>query len=179
MHLCVLIVLLLTFWSSIVCSQTPPPLLARPRGAYYPHGINGEAIPLPDLFEAVMQNDKARVKYFLEHGANPNEPAPNGYAPLIESTVWGIDPEICKLLVEHGADVNVLTPPNQKGFSNKWTPLFYAVDRKRSELVSILLAYGARTNLRDAWGKSPMDRAKEVKSDEIIKQLKAAEKRKT
>ncbi len=179
MRLCALIVLLLTVRLSIVSGQTPPPLLARPRGAYYPHGINGQAIPLPDLFEAVMQNDKARVKDLLDHGANPNEPAPNGYAPLIQSTVWGIDPEICKFLVEHGADVNVVTPPNQKGFSNKWTPLFYAVHRKRSELVSILLAHGARTNLRDAWGKSPMDRAKEVKSDAIIQQLKTAEKRKT
>jgi ankyrin repeat protein len=158
---------------NIVSSQTPPPLIARPRGAYYPHGINGQAIPLPDLFEAVMQNDKGRVKDLLDHGANPNEPAPNGYAPIIQSTFSGVDPEICKMLVEHGANVNVVTPPNQKGYWNKWTPLFYAVNQKRSELVAILLAHGARTDLRDGQGKSPMDLAKQVKSDEIVQQLRA------
>src|ERR1700730_3042710 len=149
-----------------VGAQTPPPLLARPRAVYYPHGIHGEAVPVPDLYEAVLQNDKERVKDLLEHGAKPNELAPNGDYPLIESTVWGKDSEICRLLVEHGADVNVVTKPNAKGWSNKWTPLFYAVYRKRAELVSILLAHGAKTNLRDAQGKSPMDLAKEVRSDE-------------
>jgi ankyrin repeat protein len=89
-------------------------MLARPRAVYYPHGIQGEAVPVPDLYEAVLQNDKDRVKHLLEHGANPNELAPNGDYPLIESTVWGKDPEICRLLVEHRADVNVVTKPNAK-----------------------------------------------------------------
>jgi ankyrin repeat protein len=154
-------------------SLTPPPLLARPRAVYYPHGINGAAVPVPDLYESVLQNDKERARDLLERGANPNEVAPNGDVPLIAATVWGKDPEICRLLVAHGADVNVVTKPNAKGWSNKWTPLFYAVYRKRSELVAILLTHGARTNLKDEQGKSPMDWAKEVKSDEIVKQLKA------
>jgi ankyrin repeat protein len=141
---------------------------------FYPHGVHGETVSVPELYDAVFQNDKQRVKDLLEHGANPNELSPNGDFPLIESTVWGKDPEICRLLVEHGADVNVINPPNPQGWQNKWTPLFYAIYRKRSELVPILLAHGARTDLRDYRGKSPMDWAKQVKSDEIIKQLKAA-----
>jgi ankyrin repeat protein len=165
---------LMTVFALLAHAQTPPPLLARPRAVYYPQGVNGPAVRVPDLYEAVLQNDKERVKNLLEHGANPNEVAPNNDFPLIEATVWGKDAEICWLLVEHGADVNVVTRPNAKGWSNKWTPLFYAVYRKRTELVSILLAHGAKTNLRDAKGKSPMDWAKEVKSDEIIRQLKAA-----
>ena len=42
-----------------------------------------------------------------------------------------------KLLVEHGADVNLI------GGSNQWTPLFYAAVSGHQPLVELLLEIGA------------------------------------
>ena len=42
-----------------------------------------------------------------------------------------------KLLVEHGADVNI------KGGTNQWTPLFYAAQSGHEAVVELLLDIGA------------------------------------
>jgi ankyrin repeat protein len=141
---------------------------------FYPHGPNSSPVPSPELFQAVMENDAREVASLLRQGVDPNQKAPNGYAPLIEAVIKDLDPAICKLLVEHGADVNVITPKGAGGLSNDWTPLFYAVYGKRQEAVAILLKHGAKVNIRDSQGKSPLDRAREAKNEAIIQELKAA-----
>jgi ankyrin repeat protein len=87
------------------------------------------------------------------------------------------DPKIAELLIRHGADVNVRTPKNHLGQTNDWTPIFYAVYRKRADLVAVLLKHGAKVALRDVQGKSPLDWAKEVKDAAIVRQIEAASSR--
>ena len=45
--------------------------------------------------------------------------------------------DLVKLLIEHGADVNII------GGSNQWTPLFYAAQSGHATAVELLLHTGA------------------------------------
>ena len=155
-------------------AQSPPPLLARPRAVYYPHGPGSSPIRVTDLYHAVMENDEREVEDLLHRGANPNEMSPPGIAPLTEAMGYQTDRKIAELLIKYGADVNVRTPKNEHGQTNEWTPIYYAVNRKRADLVAVLLKHGAKVALRDSWGKSPLDYAKEVKDAAIIKQIEVA-----
>jgi ankyrin repeat protein len=110
----------------------------------------------------------------LDRGANPNQPSPPGVFPLIQAMGYDTQPKIAELLIKHGADINVRTPKNEHGQTNEWTPIFYAIYRKRSDLVAVLLKHHAKVALRDVQGKSPLDWAKEVQSVAIIKQIEAA-----
>jgi len=155
-------------------AQSPPPLLARPRAMCYPHGPNSSPIPVTDLYQAIMENDPREVESLLRRGANPNEPSPPGVFPLIQAMGYQTDPKIAELLIKHAADVNVRTPKNEHGQTNGWSPIFYAIYRKRADLVSVLLKHHAKVTFRDIQGKSPLDWAKEVKDPTMIKEIESA-----
>jgi ankyrin repeat protein len=72
------------------------------------------------------------------------------------------------LLLAHGADPNRRTPENLKGHTNDWTPLFYAIYEKRSDLVSLLLRVHANTDIVDIQGKTPLQWALERKTPDIL-----------
>ena len=81
---------------------------------------NGRSV----LFDMVdLNNGTERVKFLLEHGANPNLQDIYGNTPLHnvlnKSRYSAADPEKVKLLVENGAKLDIY---NKKGFS----PLYYA-----------------------------------------------------
>jgi ankyrin repeat protein len=157
------------------CSaQSPPPLLARPRAMYYPHGPGSSPIPVTDLYQAIMENDTREVEVLLRRGANPNEASPPGVFPLIQAMDEQTDPTIAELLIRRGADVNVRTPKNEHGHTNGWSPIFYAIYRKRADLVSVLLKHHAKVTFRDVQGKSPLDWAREVKDAAMIKEIENA-----
>jgi ankyrin repeat protein len=141
---------------------------------YYPHGPNSSPIPMTDLYQAIMENDPREVEGLLRHGANPNEPSPPGVFPLIQAMGYDTQLKIAELLIKHGADVNVRTPKNEHGQTNEWTPIFYAIYRKRSDLVAVLLKHHAKVALRDVQGKSPLDWAREVKNAAMVKQIENA-----
>jgi len=148
----------------------PSPL---PSGPLVYHGPNGP-VPIPALYEAILRNDRNKVESFLEHGADPNEMCPCGTSPLEAAVSQVKNAEVAELLLSHGADVNARTPKNRYGTTNDWTPLFYAVYEKRSDLVALLLKYHAKVDVTDIQGASPLYRAKERSSPEIVKQLKDA-----
>ena len=58
------------------------------------------------------------------------------------------DPKISELLIKYGADVNVLTPKNEHGQTNGWSPIFYAIYCKRADLVNVLLKHHAKVTFR-------------------------------
>ena len=166
-------VLLCVVVSGLAQTPSPPPLLARPRAVYL--RPNRPGVPVPDLFQAVMDNDSQEVNTVLQRGADPNEFFA-GTSPLemAMGTSSYTDPRIAESLLEHGANPNLRKGKNELGQTNGWTPLFYAVHNKRSDLVALLLKHGAQVNIRDTWGHSPIDQAYKIKSDQIIKQLKEA-----
>ncbi|CCD24569.1 Pho81p NDAI_0D02550 [Naumovozyma dairenensis CBS 421] len=62
----------------------------------------------------------------------------------------GADAKLIKLLLAHGAD------PNRMDDYNKWTPIFYAIQESHPVTVKELLNNGARLNIQDDEGISPL-----------------------
>lgn len=87
------------------------------------------------LFTAVEDGDVARVNHLLSRGANPSMDF-EGY-PALEQAASDGNVEIVRLLLEHGADVNV---------RNAWTghtPLMSAKENHHEKVVKLLLDAGA------------------------------------
>ncbi|RIB23243.1 ankyrin repeat-containing domain protein [Gigaspora rosea] len=74
--------------------------------------------------------------------------------------------EICRLLLEHGANVNAVTPELLS------TPLHRAAIINNSEIVHLLLSSGANPKLKDSDGHTPLDKARKNGSEDVILILK-------
>jgi hypothetical protein len=140
---------------------------------YYSAPVWADIAGIPKLFAAVTHEDKPGVQRLLEQGTDPNEKAHMGWTPLHEAVYVG-EVEICRLLLDHGADVNARTGNNQKGSSVDWTPLFMAVSYGKEDIVAELLRYGAEVNITDQRGVTPMQLAGERKNTRIVALLQSA-----
>ena len=141
--------------------------------AYYPRGPGEPAVSIPDLYQAILLHNKAQVEALLKQGANPNGTAPvQGWSPLHYAMQSDVD--ICRLLLDYGADPNVRVAKNERGQSNDWTPLFYAVYHGRDDLIAELLRHGAKIDITDAMGHSPLWYARDRKKERTLELLKAA-----
>ena len=101
------------------------------------------------------------VRFLLRKGANPNLPSENGYHvyPLhtaVDSNFEGI----AKMLVEAGAEVNVIQTYNM-------TPLHAAAQNGNIELLILLLENGALVDIKNDTGKTASDLAFEKGHREI------------
>jgi ankyrin repeat protein len=103
------------------------------------------------------------VELLLDHGANPNEKNILGASALMSAAAWG-SAECVRALVEKGADVQA------RGPDYKWSTLHYAVRGANGDVVSYLLEKGAKADVKDSEGRTPLDLATEmsqpVKSEE-------------
>ncbi len=147
-----------------------------------------------DLFHAVTTNNKAEVKKLLKRKANPNYIQSDGYTLLHWAAQEGFV-KVAKLLVQYGADVNAsddnqMTPLyNSAGRDfkmvktlielgadvNKHQPngvaLHNAVSWESTEIVEFLLAHGAKPNIADDEGQTPLFFAASAENLEIAKLL--------
>ena len=89
------------------------------------------------------------MQMLLEHGAGVDRCNVSGTAPLFLACSNG-DEEAVKVLVEHGADVNLRK--RQTGA----TPLHAAVRTRCFGCLSILLCHGADANIADESGATPL-----------------------
>ena len=104
-----------------------------------------------DLFRAIQRHDVRRVAELLAQGANANATNEDGWTALqiaIDETVDGGSPEVVRLLLDHGANVNA--PEGQ-------TPTLLLVWRPTNKQVArILLEAGADANVCTDSGESPL-----------------------
>lgn len=90
------------------------------------------------LLAAIRAYDVEAAKAALDQGADPNAGnSYEGYALTIAASLG--DPEMVQLLVEHGADINIV-------LDEGYTPLAEAVDRGHSQVVAYLLDIGVNPN---------------------------------
>jgi ankyrin repeat protein len=138
------------------------------------------------LLRALINNNTELARLLLEKGANPNIHgmglSPWLYAAGITSGTYNearggaggnVNTELLDLMLKHGADVNAqvtgaasysgriaraLTgdPVNTKS-NEGLTALHVAVRSQNPALVRYLLDKGARTDIRDASGRTPLD----------------------
>ena len=105
------------------------------------------------LIWAAREGYSAIVRVLLEKGANPNKldkwmQANAGH----KAAFWGRS-EAMQLLVKNGLDVNA------RGGYNGYTALHDAVARAHIEVVKVLLAAGAKTDIAGHDGKTARDLA--------------------
>jgi uncharacterized protein len=107
------------------------------------------------LFEAVSRNEVAEVKELLGKGADPNVPSRSasttGWLPIFVAARNGFN-EILKLLIQHKANVDGITP----GYG---TALHGAIDKRNQEGVEALLEAGANPNALNAGKYTPLQNA--------------------
>ena len=104
-------------------------------------GASQKGLKEVELLQAIKkQNDQDRVKALLQEKLNLNVRL--GQSTILCHAVTEGHPEIAKLLIEAGADVN---QPVSEGYFN---PLLYAAYGGHLEIVRILLEAGADLNVR-------------------------------
>ena len=106
------------------------------------------------LHSAAYYGDIEMVQVLLEYGVDVD--AQNSYhcTPLTFASLGGHqnEPRVARLLIEHGADPNTLDAD-----ADCMTPLHRASRRRRIELVRLLIEHGAIVEMKDKWGRTPLD----------------------
>lgn len=117
------------------------------------------------LMVAVAKNHPNIVRLFLKHGAKINYPDVYGWTPLIRAVHEQRRGIIEALLSNSDIDLSARD-------ESEATALHHAVINGDDGLVSLLLAYGANTKLRDRQGRTPLDVAIAKHDKNIIALLK-------
>ena len=102
-----------------------------------------------NLFEAVAENDAAKVKELLDAGTDINLQNTNGWTALMRAT-WAGYVKIAKLLLDYGADPNTL---DKEG----WTALMWAAWGGHIKEMEMLILAGADTGVRDLCDGTALD----------------------
>jgi len=106
--------------------------------------------PDVDIHTAVVTENLEALKQHIAAGTNINEKDPfGGSSPLISAAVFG-KPEMAKVLIEAGADVNF---QNNDGSTALHTAAFFC----RPEIVKLLLDKGADKNIKNNFGATPYE----------------------
>ena len=116
------------------------------------------------FFKAATTSDIEMMRLLLDHGGDPSIATKNGTTPLMalaglnwveisslgteEDTIEGM-----KLLLERGADVNAVN-------DNGETAMHGAAQRGADRVVQFLADRGARLDVKNSEGRTPMDEAR-------------------
>jgi ankyrin repeat protein len=102
-----------------------------------------------DIHECCRTGNLVEFRRLLVLNIDVNQPDDSGYMPVhIASDARSVNhTEIVRLLIEHGADINV---KNRVGH----TPLYYAVKYKNINLIRELIEHGANVTERDDFGST-------------------------
>ena len=121
------------------------------------------------LHAAVHKSDLKMVQVLLDYGLDANTQDVLDSTPLnfaLQYRPKNIDPGVVRLLLDNGADPNVLA--RLQGGN---TPLHRASRSGRIEIARLLVEHGANVEAQDDRGKTPLDVATEEQHDEILKLL--------
>ncbi len=124
--------------------------------------VEAEEPRYASLSKAAAKGDLVDVQLHLKRGADPKALDANGGTALHSAA----SPGIVDLLIRQGLDVDV---QNKAG----WTPMHYAVLRKRTAVVQALLAHKADPNVQSTRGKSVLHFCGERNLVDIAKLLLA------
>ena len=117
------------------------------------------------LFEAVLTNDLTRAKAIVNcEYANVNIETAYGLSALMQAAILD-HPRIAKMLLDKDdAIVNLRSP------ISGWTALMYAAHNSNTDLASLLINYGADTDVVDKSGKTALDLAGNTATRLVINQ---------
>ena len=101
------------------------------------------------LLYSSRDGDLEGVVEALVQGGTVSVRNPLGFTPLLTAAQNG-HTDICGLLLEHGSDVNEVTP------ETNWTALNLAALKGHEAVVEALLSWGANVDLHDHQGLTPL-----------------------
>jgi ankyrin repeat protein len=113
------------------------------------------------LLSATYANDTAIVKLLLQKGVDVNAKDATGETALMNAASYG-NVEVTRLLLAKGADVNAVGVAEGQQMKNGlialglFTPLLLAVAHGGPEEVKTLLDAGAKVNVQDVRGMTPL-----------------------
>lgn len=137
----------------VASARTPEGVSALMMALYYRRteiaALLRNAIPDLDLFEAAATGDLERLRFLLAEEGGAGRRSGDGFTALHLACFFG-KPDVARLLVEHGADVNaVANNPSQV------RPIHSAVagpPETQVEVLELLLAAGAEADSTQAGG---------------------------
>lgn len=110
----------------------------------------GKQAPSIDIHTAVVTNNREALQQHIEAGTNINEKDPfGGSSPLISAAVFG-KPEMAKILIDAGADINF---QNNDGSTALLSAAFFC----RPEIVKMLLEKNADKTIKNKYGTTAYD----------------------
>lgn len=121
-------------------------VVAQPAGAGAPQHTNSF------LNQSFWQNnpDVTAIKAEIARGNSPSELNSNAFDPVVMAINAGApDESIIYLLEQKGNDVNKITHDSR-------TYIFWAASKGNTAIMKWLLSKGAKTNLQDSHGTSPL-----------------------
>ncbi len=114
------------------------------------------------FYNACQRGDLLEVENWLSRGLDPN--VDDGYAPMHYASSGG-NLKIVKVLLEHGAAVNLLSSIGGA------TPIFIAAQEGHLEVVKLLIDSHADVNLADLNGTTPLYIAAQFDHLDVVKLL--------
>jgi ankyrin repeat protein len=150
------------------------------------------------LEQAISMAHADTIKSLIAQGEDINTRNIRGHAPIHLATVKG-NSDVVQLLLENGADVNVVGTDSgctslhyatslghvdlcellirygadtDAQTAKLETPLHLAIAKGHREVVAILLKYRARLDIRDKNGMLPLQQAENIKNMEIVTLIK-------
>ena len=112
-------------------------------------GLLSGCVEAPDIFEAAKLGDGQRVSECLSAGAKVDQPDTTGATALHWAAFGGHD-HIIRQLLNAKADVNAAEA------GSGMTPLHGAARWNRLTSARLLLANGAKVDVRDRFGRTPL-----------------------
>jgi ankyrin repeat protein len=146
------------------------------------------------LLNAVLKNDTEVIRALLDKGANPNivgmgttpfllAAGANSYGGRGGAGAAAVNTAVLDLMIQRGADVNAqvagtrtfsMRVSRQLSQTEGMSALHAAVAANNAALVRYLLDHGARTDLVDVSGRTPLDIANGVPAKPVPPEVGAA-----
>ena len=114
----------------------------------------------------VLLNFRADVNVWSDEGWTPIHYVSQGFQHSVIPNVYQSLPDVARLLLGHGADVNAQTSDGTYR-----TPLHITMEFNRVDVVRVLLEHSANVGAKDWQGRTPLQIASEKGYDEIMKLL--------
>lgn len=140
-----------------------------------PYGTRDDQLP---LFEAIRHDDKTiegdnigMIAMLLKRGATPGL-ASNGENALHHAVRYNNNPEVMKLLLKYGVDIN---QRSTNGYTALMIPTFLRNGQTEYKIpfAKLLIALGAKVNIQDTFGKTALDHAEDDDFNEMSKLLRS------
>lgn len=162
----------------VVFTAAVLPLAAQPVNGAYANIMGGDAEKKKEtpkysylydtsLIRSIKTKDVDRIKLLMYANIDTNEKNDEGYTPLYVAADTDLPLDYVRMMLQRNAKVNLTS----KG---KITPLMIAVAGGKTDLVKLLLEYGADPSIKDANGANSLIYAAKNKKATMVPLLAAA-----